>query len=197
MIEPNPSLFAKLPEIPGATKFPYAVSGDAGSLSLTIDPADDKASTVMRTNEPSSGAEAIEVEGRRLSQVVEEAGVDRIDIVKLDIEGAEVGVLLSEDGSFLQRIDQITCEFHDGSMTGGTVTSEEVRKAIARLNSLGFQTFVQSRPINGHGDVLFVNKKHRRLNPFNRFRIQIVEYAQRRLNDKRLAREGAKRGREA
>jgi FkbM family methyltransferase len=41
-----------------------------------------------------------------------ELGIPEIEVLKLDIEGAELEVIHSLDDEFFRRISQITVEFH-------------------------------------------------------------------------------------
>jgi amino acid adenylation domain-containing protein/FkbM family methyltransferase len=50
---------------------------------------------------------------RRLSDVIRETGVDRIDLLKIDVEKGEADVLAGIDESDFARIDQILIEVHD------------------------------------------------------------------------------------
>ena len=83
------------------------------------------------------GSNEICVEMRRLSTIMAEKGHDQIDVLKMDIEGAEYGVI--EDmvaGSILPK--QLLIEFHhrfsdiDASMT---------KEAVSLLRSTGYLLF--------------------------------------------------------
>lgn len=80
---------------------------------------------------------AIEVPVRRLSSVMKELGHDRIDLLKMDIEGAEYGVLkdLLRCGIPVQ---QLLVEFHHRWPEIGV---EKTRQAIRDLNSAGYRIF--------------------------------------------------------
>lgn len=87
-----------------------------------------------------------------LATFMAENRIDRVDLLKLDIEGAELEVLLTAPTSLLRKIAQVTVEFHDflhpehGPM---------VRESVSRMAALGFMRFTFSSPQNT--DVLFVN----------------------------------------
>lgn len=59
-------------------------------------------------------AESVRILGLPMSAIVEESGFDRIDILKIDIEGAEVQMFRSELG-WLERVRSILIEFHGNS----------------------------------------------------------------------------------
>jgi len=86
---------------------------------------------------PSTKAKAISVPVKRLSTIMKELGHDRIDVLKMDIEGAEYDVIkdISESGI---RPRQILVEFHHRFPGVGIKRS---REAIDRLRSMGYQLF--------------------------------------------------------
>lgn len=79
-----------------------------------------------------------------------------IDLVKIDIEGAEMQIFL--DGKNIPALllcRQITVEFHDDLDIG--ITESDVGLAIACLNLLGFTFINNSKPSQPkHFDCLFV-----------------------------------------
>lgn len=86
---------------------------------------------------PSTAARAIQVPIRRLSTIMEELGHDRIDLLKMDIEGAEYDVIEDIERSGV-RPRQILVEFHHRFPGVGIEKSKE---AIARLRTMGYQLF--------------------------------------------------------
>jgi hypothetical protein len=70
-----------------------------------------------------------------LSELMSRCGIDRVALIKADIEGAEIGVFRTADEATLSRIDQITVEFHDFLGLGTAVEIDAVRR---RLESAGF-----------------------------------------------------------
>jgi FkbM family methyltransferase len=92
-----------------------------------------------------TAASAIEVEVRRLPDVANQLGHRVIDVLKMDIEGAEYGVLEDVTGAAGLAIRQILVEFHHflpGISVGRT------RLTIARLNASGYRIFHVSE--SGH-----------------------------------------------
>ncbi|HEU4560138.1 MAG TPA: FkbM family methyltransferase [Longimicrobium sp.] len=84
-----------------------------------------------------AGAERVSLPVRRLDTLRAQLGHERIDLLKLDIEGAEYAVLhdMLEHGVYP---DQILVEFHHRFATIGTPRTED---AVAALRSAGYYIF--------------------------------------------------------
>ena len=80
---------------------------------------------------------AIQVEVRRLETIMQELGHSRIDLLKMDIEGAEYDVIDDVLRSRL-RIPQILVEFHHRFPGVGI---ERSRRAVDQLNAAGYRIF--------------------------------------------------------
>jgi hypothetical protein len=88
-----------------------------------------------------------------------------VDLLKLDIEGAEFEVIESTPDSILRSIGQITVEFHDFQPRfAGRGLFERARR---RLVNLGFACCLMS--FRSNGDVLFLNSEQLRLRAGRRF----------------------------
>jgi FkbM family methyltransferase len=70
-----------------------------------------------------------------LEKFVAANGIDRIDILQMDIEGAEFDILLNTDKALLASIPQILFEYHDAY--AAPRTHEEL---LELLRSIGFTT---------------------------------------------------------
>jgi FkbM family methyltransferase len=57
-------------------------------------------------------ASAMEVECRTLKTACDGLGISRIRLLKIDCEGAELGILRTLDSAFLDRVDSIALEYH-------------------------------------------------------------------------------------
>jgi hypothetical protein len=73
--------------------------------------------------------------------IMERAGVNVIDLLKIDIEGSELE-LLSEDADWLEQVRAISIEFHDAFRPGCTAVGES---ALARA---GFELRLRE-PVSG------------------------------------------------
>ncbi|CAN5708937.1 hypothetical protein BH09PLA1_BH09PLA1_20420 [soil metagenome] len=77
------------------------------------------------------------VEAKTLDDVIVENKIDQINLLKVDIEGAELPMLRSLSSQTLDKIDQITIEFHDFT---GAMTRQDVNQTVKRLESAGFRS---------------------------------------------------------
>ena len=113
-----------------------------------------ESSSVFREWSAACGiADQMEVPGIEFSKVIRELG-GRVDLVKLDVEGAEIGVLQSATASDLASCGQLTVEFHDKRPP---FTRSDVDCVCRRLRSEGYGIVNANWPYVN--DVLFVNLK--------------------------------------
>lgn len=147
-VEANPALVERLSSNSAAKSYHFAILDRVGTVPIAIS-SNLLASTVFsgEGTDPTVDVPSIDLES-----FLEHAGIDRIDLLKVDIEGAELPMLAACSDETLKRIPQITIEFHDFC---GLNSTAEVRAAIARLEALGFVAIRFSRV--GHQDTLLVN----------------------------------------
>jgi FkbM family methyltransferase len=79
---------------------------------------------------------------RTVSQVIEAQGVGRIDLLKVDAEGAESEVLAGIAPAHWPRIRQVVAEVHD--------VDDRVAALAARLRGLGFRTAIDQEDWSLH-----------------------------------------------
>jgi FkbM family methyltransferase len=86
---------------------------------------------------PGHGGDRIELPVKRLATVMKELGHDRLDVLKIDIEGAEYAVLedLLATGVLPK---QLLVEFHHGM---GGVALETTEASLDRLHAAGYRVF--------------------------------------------------------
>lgn len=89
---------------------------------------------------PSARAKAIVLPVRRLGTIMKELGHDRIDVLKMDVEGAEYDVLADIGASGI-RPRQILVEFHHRFPGVGIGRS---KAAIMGLRAMGYRLFSAS-----------------------------------------------------
>ncbi|WP_417732222.1 FkbM family methyltransferase [Rosistilla oblonga] len=80
---------------------------------------------------------AIKLEMKDFATICRELGHNQVDVLKMDIEGAEYDVLESVVNSGV-RIDQLLIEFHDRFFDDGLART---KAAVAMLKDSGFQLF--------------------------------------------------------
>lgn len=106
--EPDPATFAKLQRnlrgLSGVTLHPQAITDHDGVATLHSSPNSWDSSLVCGTGGP------VAVPCRRLTTALREAGLERVDLLKLDVEGAEFAVL-ADDGA-LETIEALVAELH-------------------------------------------------------------------------------------
>lgn len=86
---------------------------------------------------PATKAQAISVPVKRLSTIMKELGHNQIDILKMDIEGAEYDVINDISKSDI-RPQQILVEFHHRFPGIGL---KKTKEAIERLTFMGYRLF--------------------------------------------------------
>jgi FkbM family methyltransferase len=108
-----------------------AASDAAGHLSFYVDKAVPGHFRMSLVPERMPDSEVIDVEAVPLSTSIDE----RVDLLKLDVEGAEGGVIadLSQTGA-LRRIDQLIMEYHHNIPNQGNPLPE----ILERLTDAGF-----------------------------------------------------------
>jgi FkbM family methyltransferase len=173
-LEPNPELVKTFPAVKNVTLLPYALADQDGTMTLNVGVNCEASSLITTAAGGSTGS--VEVQVRSLATLLKELQVSRVALLKLDIEGAEIGVILKSSDELLQACDQLTIEFHD--MIGYTPV-EQVKQAIDRLERLGFRACRQT--YNGHGDMLFVNTKTIPFSSFQQFWVSQIEKHARKL----------------
>lgn len=105
-----------------------------------------------------SDTRAIMVEVRRLSTIMRDLGHDSLDVLKMDIEGAEYDVL--DDVLDLGlRVRQILVEFHHRFPGVGV---ERTRRAVAKLNAAGYRIFAASDSGEDYSFILDNSGSHAR-----------------------------------
>jgi len=81
---------------------------------------------------------------RRLSDVIRTEGVERIDLLKIDVQRAELDVLNGIDDDDWPRIAQIVMELHDGA---GSATEGRAGIVLDLLEARGFEVTVEQDPL--------------------------------------------------
>ena len=135
--DPTPASlnFLKQQTLPGGFSWhPYGLAAYDGTA--TFHPPKDPSHVSHSMLESNAGHRpGIEVPVRRLETVMRELGHTRLDVLKIDIEGAEYDVLSDILDAGLS-IRQVLVEFHH-RMPG--VGVDRTRQAVAKLNAAGYR----------------------------------------------------------
>jgi FkbM family methyltransferase len=121
VFEPFPDNFAMLTRnveenrLQTVTCVNEAVGGTRGRLPLHVNPTESGSHSL--TNEGEDGR-VIEVQCCTLADVFERFGLEQIDYLKMDCEGAEYDILDASDGSLLNRVRRISMEYHEHPSRG-------------------------------------------------------------------------------
>jgi len=100
-----------------------------------------------------NSTDTIEVQMKSFKDITNELGHTKIDILKMDIEGAEYAVLEDILNSGIQ-IKQLLIEFHDRFVSKGR---SKTINAIKQLRSNGFEIVAVSDSLE---EISFVNSKY-------------------------------------
>jgi FkbM family methyltransferase len=150
-VEANPRMSSQIQTHPRLTVRNLAIAAANGILPFYLSANPESSSLLPRATDKQYGV--IDVQASRLDEFVESSWPDRIDVIKFDIEGAEIDVIDSCTDTFLQRIPQLTIEFHDFN---GLTDESTVTRIVTRLERLGFFYIKMWR--YAWGDTLFVNR---------------------------------------
>ncbi len=148
-VEPLSGLRADVPYSPKLTLLPFAVGGRNGRMRLHV--FGSRCASLLHQKEHEIMISEEDVELLDLRSLLERLGTDRVDLMKVDIEGAEIEMFDSASDVDLSKCVQITVEFHDFLYPE---QAQQVRLIKQRLRDLGFWVINFSLD---NTDVLFVN----------------------------------------
>ena len=139
--EPVPENYALLDENVSAQgyahveTFPLAVSDRPGSVRIFLSQGNTAGHGMVPPKDPSGGY--VDVEAVRLPDILDARGIREIDLLKLDCEGAEYGILESLVDWGLDRIHSIAMEYH--LVHADTPETHSGEGAQAILEGAGFR----------------------------------------------------------
>lgn len=136
--EPSPEAFQRLSEnlernhCENVEAHPFAIGGQSGTAELF----EHEKSAYNSLFSDLDGKKLVpksvhNVPVKTLEQVLDERGLDRVDLLKLDCEGAEYGILETLTPAVAGRIKQIAMEAH-------RIPGHDVEELFSRLDQLGF-----------------------------------------------------------
>jgi FkbM family methyltransferase len=148
--EPDPRLFSALPESQDLRKVHMAVTGDGNDIDLWL--GDERCSSAYYKEY--DGQQFVRARSTTLDDFFFRERIERVDLIKLDIEGAELDVLTNVSEKCLSRVGQLTIEFHDFLRKSDEA---RIKECSSRLEGMSFHRTKFSW--SDHSDVLFINKR--------------------------------------
>ena len=146
-VEANPSLLDKVRAANGVEPLWGAITDRDGSSIFYL--SDNPEASTLSNESTELNGRRINVPTFTLESILRNLGISHVQLLKVDIEGAEIPFLLSVPEQITRLIDQITVEFHDFC---GLVSADQIQNVRARLASLNFEE------INfGTGDRAWIN----------------------------------------
>ena len=153
-VEPAPALFCQIPETDTIKKSNHAISGENGPTALYLSD-NPEANTIEPYLQKLCGhRESITVNAVTLESFLKEIGITSVDLLKIDIEGAEVAMFKSVSDATLQGIKQISIEMHAFAQRGNVAYTKPYEELIQRFLKSGFMLLGSDDM-----DMLFLNKK--------------------------------------
>lgn len=162
-VEATSQNFAAIKESERVRKHHFAVGGSDSPIEIGLPTAEEHWGTVLTVGQGNSET----VPGTTLESFLNRIEVTQVDLMKVDIEGAEIAMFDTASDEILGCVAQITIEFHDFMEAS---MGPDVRRVIDRLTGLGFFHVVFTR--NFHGDVLFLNPRFVTLSGWQRWRMR-------------------------
>jgi FkbM family methyltransferase len=150
-LEANPLLAKATSKLSGILCKNAAISASDGFVEFLIIDEDPEASRIVAR--ASRTDHTITVPSVSLSTFLREIDTEEVDLLKIDVEGAELDLIEEADPDDLLRCAQITIEFHSFIYPD---QAPRVENAIAILSKLGFYYLDFSASWT---DVLFINNR--------------------------------------
>jgi FkbM family methyltransferase len=151
--EPISELCDKIPSHPLLELHKIAVGGKNQNVAMTVFPGRSEHSSIITSPKKDNRSTVRTVSMVTLADFRQVASVERVDLLKVDIEGAEIELFGACDDNELKRAAQITVEFHD-------FLYRDLHNAVGRIRNrmadLGFWVLPFSLDSS---DVLFVNRQ--------------------------------------
>lgn len=140
-LEPEPGNYAMLVRntrpYPSITPLQVALWNHDGEISISpYDPADELrknwafVTTESRNEGPNGG---VKVRAVSMESLLQELGLDTVDILKMDIEGAEIEIFQSAD--WIHRIRSLAIELHDRYRVGCSAAVDAAMEDFTRTQA--------------------------------------------------------------
>jgi FkbM family methyltransferase len=169
-VEPNPRLAMSFAGSDIITCHNMAISSSEGIVKFRIDD-DSEASHIISDDAVTQGQTVVDVPSVSLRTFLVRNDIARVDLLKMDIEGAELAIFEGDDFNVLPQMKQISVEFHaflDVSQR------PRVKEIIYRMTKNGFYCVDFSATWK---DVLFLNQAMMPLSRRDKIALSYRKYA--------------------
>ncbi len=130
--------------------YPYAVSDRIGIATLACTNSSKDQSLFAST---SDGSLVEQVNTLSLQEAIELCGVKQIDLLKMDVEGAEIEIVEGASAALWQKVRRVVCEYHDRFRPGCC------DRVSACLRSHGFRVEIQAAPPDGTVGLIYATRE--------------------------------------
>ena len=120
---------------------PYGISNKTGSATFYLPVNENHVSGSLAETEVVSSSKKVEVPMKSFNDIIKELKHEKIDVLKMDIEGAEYDVLPDIMKQNIS-INQIQVEFHHRLFSGG---NKKTKDAVELLKNNGFDLYAISK----------------------------------------------------
>jgi FkbM family methyltransferase len=148
-VEPFPATFERLLEAVSEhhltdriTCLNCAITDGTGIRLMANGPLPSQRRSLVPLGKSASG---LQVQAKTLSELLRELDLNRVDLLKMDIEGGEYEVLLSTSPDVLQNIQRIALEYH------GDCAPHNKLEIFDRLRAAGFKVTWDVQDHLGYG----------------------------------------------
>lgn len=157
LFEPNTNLVQKylLKKFPREKIYEKAISDKEGKSIFFISSNDEASSMQKDFQIIWSIDESIEVDCVTLKSVFDTLQINSVELIKIDIEGAEVDVLKSFSIQEFNKVNQVTVELHDWLNRD---LRKETISSIKHMRNLGYLYFTSSVTNDKEWGMLFIKK---------------------------------------
>lgn len=157
LFEPNKALLGNS-EFPRERIHNVALTATDGPIDFFISENPEASSISGNFQDVWTNTVTTQVEGWTFRSLVDRLGFrgKRLEIVKVDVEGAEIGFIESLTAEDLKDVVQITVEFHDWLNKD---LHQPTVAVIRKLVSLGFAAYADAKSHTDVVEMLFVNKR--------------------------------------
>lgn len=139
---------------------PQAISNTNGMLKFFVNDENSTVSSMMEVHRNSGGGfldKEYMVQSVTINNFIHENNIDKIDLLKIDIEGAEYALINSMTDEDFKKIENILLEYHLNSQNN----INDVYEIILLLKDKGF--FCSIDETYGHGGFIFATKNKKNI----------------------------------